>query len=135
MRQIMSAYMWNREFRISLMMAPKYKPSEKKGLVTLTCRQDCDSLIKVGWQKICRLHYLPVLALYCNELRQEQGDFYVVTYKIINKRNRHNSPQNELNLLIANESLSVKIRVICGEYEFRHLYKSIHLYGPEVLPE
>ena len=107
MRQIMSAYMWNREFRISLMMALKYKPSEKKGLVTLTCRQDCDSLIKVGWQKICRLHYLPVLALYCNELRQEQGDFYIVTYKIINKCSRHNSPQNELNLLIANESLSV----------------------------
>ena len=107
MRQIMSAYMWNREFRISLLMALKYKPSEKKGLVTLTCRQDCDSLIKVGWQKICRLHYLPVLALYGNELRQEQGDFYIVTYKIINKGSRHNSLQNELNLLIANESLSV----------------------------
>lgn len=53
--------------------------------------------------KIYRLHYLPVLALYCNELRQEQGDFYVVTYKIINKRNRHNLPQSELNLLIAND--------------------------------
>lgn len=49
----------------------------------------------------------PCSALYCNELRQEQGDFYIVTYKIINKCSRHNSPQNELNLLIANESLSV----------------------------
>ena len=36
-----------------------------------------------------------------------QGDFYIVIYKIINKRSRHNSPQSELNLLIANESLSV----------------------------
>ncbi|EXY13985.1 hypothetical protein M103_1528 [Bacteroides fragilis str. 1007-1-F  len=45
--------------------------------------------------------------MYCNELRQEQGDFYIVTYKIINKCSRHNSPQSELNLLIANESLSV----------------------------